>query len=106
MNKVSIWVDEAVENKTKAALPKLTKHAVKETVEISEDALRENIRNFVSSFAPLLDDGKLGDTSVAIDEIELSLAVTASGSIQLLGKVSAGTQASVKVKLKREKSLT
>ena len=105
-DKISIWVGEIVEGKSKAALPELAKRAVTETAEISGDVLRENIRRFVASFAPLLNDNKLDETNVVIDEIELSLAVSASGSIELLSKLSAGTEASVKVKLKRDRNLT
>lgn len=100
--KISIWVDEAVKDATKAALPNLARHAVTKTVEVSGDALRDNIRSFVSKFATLLDEGKVGDTNVVIDEIELSLTVTANGSIELLGKLSAGGQAGIRVKLKRQ----
>lgn len=101
-DKISVWVDEAVDDAAKAALPKLARHAVAKTVEVSGDALRDNIRSFVSKFATLLDEGNLGDTNVVIDEIELSLAVTASGSIELLGKLAAGGQAGIRVKLKRQ----
>jgi hypothetical protein len=36
-----------------------------------------------------------------IDEVELSLAVNAKGGIELLGKLEAGAQAGIKIKLKR-----
>jgi hypothetical protein len=101
-DKILVWVDAAVEDATKAALPKLARHAVAKSVEVSGDALRDNIRSFVSKFATLLDEGRLGNTNVVIEEIELSLAVTTSGSVELLGKLAAGGEAGIKVKLKRQ----
>ena len=39
--------------------------------------------------------------NAVIDEVELSLVITASGGVELLGKLSVGAQAGIKVKLKR-----
>jgi hypothetical protein len=103
-DKVAIWTDDAVEKSTKAALPDLAKRAVARTVEVSADALQANIRSFLTKFAALLDDGTLGDTKVVVDEVELSLTVTASGGVELLGKLSAGGEAGIKVKLKRQEN--
>jgi hypothetical protein len=39
--------------------------------------------------------------SFEIDEIEISLAVTAEGGVELIGKVTAGVEAGIKITLKR-----
>lgn len=100
-DRIPIVIEDAVEASTKAALPQLARQAVLKSVEVSGDVLRENLKAFLTKFAGLLEDGFLTDTHAAIDEIELSLVITANGGIELVGKLAAGSQAGVKVKLKR-----
>lgn len=100
-DRITICIEEAAEAGTKAALPNLAKQAVRKSVEIGCDVLCKNLKTFLSTFAGLLDDPLLVDSSTVIDEVELSLVVTASGGIELVGKLAAGSQAGVKIKLKR-----
>ncbi|APA69483.1 hypothetical protein YQ44_18760 [Janthinobacterium sp. 1_2014MBL_MicDiv] len=102
MDTIKIWTEDAQASGTKSALPSLARAAVAKTVEVSGDVLREGIKGFAAQFAALLDGTPIGEGGVLIDEIELSLTVTASGGVELLGKVSLGTQAAIKVKLKRQ----
>jgi hypothetical protein len=37
-----------------------------------------------------------------VDELEISLAINASGGVELIGKLEAGAQAGIKIKLKRK----
>lgn len=96
-----MWV-EASDSATKSALPSLARAAVGKTVELSTEALQEGIKTFSAPFADLLDGQPVGVGHAVIDEIELSLTITASGGIELLGKATVGTQAAIKVKLKRK----
>lgn len=102
MDTIKVWTEDAPVSGTKSALPGLARAAVAKTVEVSGDVLREGIKGFAAQFAALLDGEPIGDRGVVIDEIELSLTVTATGGVELLGKVSLGTQAAIKVKLKRQ----
>jgi len=72
------------------------------TVELGGDALRGGIKGFASQFATLMDGVRLEGGTAVIDETELSLTVSANGGVELLGKLTAGAQASIKVKLKRK----
>jgi len=102
LDTVKVWVDDMQDAGTKSALPTLARNAIGKTVEVSGDVLRESIKSFAAQFSGLLDGGQLGNGSAVIDEIELSLTVTASGGVELLGKATVGTQAAIKLKLKRQ----
>jgi hypothetical protein len=99
---VKIWVDDAQETGTKSALPTLARTIVGKTVEVSGEVLRESIKGFAAQFSGLLDASTIGEGSAVIDEIELSLTVSASGGVELLGKATVGSQAAIKLKLKRQ----
>jgi len=102
LDTVKVWVDDAQETGAKSALPTLVRAAASKTVELSGDVLRESIKGFAAQFSELLDGGPIGEGNAVIDEIELSLTVTASGGVELLGKVAVGAQAAIKLKLKRQ----
>ncbi|EBR5126741.1 MULTISPECIES: Pepco domain-containing protein [Klebsiella] len=102
MDKIKVWVGDDQDTNTKAALPSFTRGAVGKSVELSGAALKESVKGFAEQFSDLLDGNPFGKEGVVIDEIELSLAVTASGGIELLGKATVGSQASIKLKLKRK----
>jgi hypothetical protein len=102
LDTVKVWVDDTQETGIKSALPSLARAAVGKTVELSGDVLKESIKGFAAQFSGLLDGHPLGDGTAVIDEVELSLTVTASGGIELLGKATVGTQAAIKLKLKRQ----
>jgi hypothetical protein len=102
MSTVKIWVDSSVDGaNTKSALPTLAQVAVSRSIEVGAEVLQDGIRSFCQQFTGLLDGQSLDGGKAVIDEVELSLVVSASGGIELLGKVSVGAQAGIKVKLKR-----
>lgn len=101
LDTVKVWVEDAQETGTKSALPNLTRSVIGKTVELSGEALRESIKGFAAQFSALLDGSPVGDGVAVIDEIELSLTVSASGGLELLGKATLGTQAAIKLKLRR-----
>lgn len=95
---IAIWTTDSKGNE-QSALPKIARK-LSEATQISTDVLSENLKSFIESFQSVVDAGNdIG--GFAIDEVELSLVVNAKGGIELLGKVEAGAQASMKVKLKR-----
>ena len=102
LDTVKVWTEDAQEPGIKHALPTLARTAVGKTVELSGDVLRESIKAFATPFSELLDGNPLGEGSAVIEELELSLTITASGGIELLGKATVGSQASIKLKLKRQ----
>ncbi len=102
MSTVKIWVESNVDAATrKSALPPLVQATVNRSIEVGTEVLQNGIRSFCQQFTGLLDGQSLDGGKAVIDEVELSLVVTASGGIELLGKVSVGAQAGIKVKLKR-----
>jgi hypothetical protein len=102
MDTIKVWVENINDGAlTKSALPPLARTAVKNTIELSGEALRESIKSFASQFITLFDGGVIEGSTVVIDEIELSLTVSASGGIELVGKLSVGAEAAIKIKLKR-----
>ena len=102
LDTLKVWVADEPEANVKSAFGGLARAAVGRTVEIGADAMRESVEKFAAQFSPLLNGKPLGEGSAVIDEIELSLTVSASGSIELLGKAAIGSQASIKIKLKRD----
>lgn len=79
----------------------LSRAAVSRSIEIGTEVLQDSIRSFSQQFTGLLDGQPLEGGNAVIDEVELSLVITASGGVELLGKLSVGAQAGIKVKLKR-----
>ena len=102
MDKVKVWVDDGQDAVTKSALPNLARAAAGKTVELSGEVLRESIKGFAAQFSGLLDGDPIGESQAVIEEIELSLTVSASGGVELLGKATVGAQAAIKLKLKRK----
>ncbi len=97
---IAIWTNTQ-EDDVKSAMPKMA-DVTNDNMVVSAETVTNNINTFLDSFYPLLESQQSNNTSFFIDEIELSLVVNAKGGIELLGKLEAGAQASVKVKLKKK----
>jgi hypothetical protein len=97
--KIEIWTDE-LEAKEKAALPALGRRAI-ESVSVDMTLLFQNLKEFTQDFQAILDEQPQSPSGSYVDEIELSLGVNAKGGIAILGKIEAGVQGSIKIKLKR-----
>ena len=95
---ISVWTSGSADN-TKAALPTLTRRTTA-VVEVETDLIAENLNAFMEKFRPIV-ESQDQKSAFIIDEVELSLAVNAKGGIELLGKLEAGAQAGIKIKLKR-----
>ena len=97
---LAVWV-ESTPHDVKAALPTLKQMAQK-TVEVSADLLAENLRTFLASFRAVVGEEPATGSDFAVTSIELNLAINAEGGIEMIGKLSAGAQASMKVTLTRK----
>lgn len=102
--KIEIWSNYS-ESSIKRGLPPLGK-ATKmiESTIVDTATLSDNFTNFLSDFQKILEKQPKSKSGYEIDEIELSLGVDAKGGIALLGKLEAGVQAGIKVKLKRKEN--
>jgi len=98
--KIRVWT-EPTHTGRKAALPRLADRVTAEVVEVDSSALSENLKVFLRKIQATIEDSSVEGSSYSIDEVELTLAVNASGGIELVGKLSAGAQAGIKVKLKK-----
>jgi hypothetical protein len=97
--KIEVWEIDSLD--TKAALPTFGKAQIKATqVEVS--VLSSNLKEVIKSFQAVLDEQSDSTDGYYIDEIELNLVVKGNGSIALIGKLEAGVEAGIKVKLKRK----
>lgn len=98
---IEIWEAETADTDTKHALPTFNKARVKST-EVDMTVLSGNLKEVLADFQTLLDKQPESKSGYYVDEIELSLGVNGKGSFALIGKLEAGMQASIKVKIKRE----
>jgi hypothetical protein len=96
---IPVWTDEETP-RAKSALP-MPAAALKGIAKVDSKTLADNLKDFLTAFDGVLADCPTTFSAFQIDEMELSLAVNAQGGIELLGKLSAGAEASIKVKLKR-----
>ena len=97
--KISIWT-ESVEEQRRAALPSLGK-TVAQVVDVDAEVLATNMSKFIEAFGPVISVLPEKTAGYALEEVEFSLAVDGKGGVQLLGQLSIGAQASIKLKLKR-----
>jgi len=97
---IYIWTDDD-ERTSKAAVPRMSQ-VTRHVVTYTADTISENLSAFLKAFEPIAARAVSATSSFEIDEIELSLAVNGKGGIELLGKLEAGAEASIKVKLKRK----
>jgi hypothetical protein len=104
---ISVWTTATAE-RSKAALPRLGGGVVAasatEVVSVSLDTVRKNLNAFLEQIGPLLDPPREALKNYEIEEIELSIAISGSGGIELVGKLEAGAQAGMKIKLKRKQT--
>lgn len=105
---ISVWTTATAE-RSKSALPRLggsVAASATEVVSVSLDTVRKNLNSFLEQIAPLLDPPREALKNYEIEEIELSIAISGSGGIELVGKLEAGAQAGMKIKLKRKQTGT
>lgn len=69
-------------------------------IEIDGEQIRARLTSLIAEFDSLVTAPREG-SKLQVDEIELAFVVSASGGVQLITKLEAGAEASIKVKLKR-----
>lgn len=69
------------------------------TVPMSQ--LSNNLKQTLSDFQQLMEDLPKPASGYCIDEIELHLGINGNGGIALIGKLTVGMEAAIKVKIKR-----
>lgn len=72
--------------------------------EVGAEVLASNFRSFLASFRDVLRDTDHSYEGFRLEEIELSLAVDASGKVSLVGEIGSGIQTSMVVRFRREDS--
>ncbi len=98
-----IRIRSEVGDELSAALPGLKKGS-EFVSSIASDVLKSNLMAFMRNFEEVLESSYSEDSKYEVDSIELNLSVNADGGIELLGKLRAGTEASIKVTLKRKQA--
>ena len=97
---ISVLVDEPM-GTARGALPSLS-GAARTVIEISTDSLSTSLKDFIARFQDVLDEDTTCEKSAfSVDQIELSLAVNGQGGVELIGRVTAGVTASIKLTFKR-----
>ncbi|MCK4292437.1 MAG: hypothetical protein KAY65_04525 [Planctomycetes bacterium] len=100
-DEIAVWTESSFE--IRGALPgKMAGKGL--AAMINTEIFSENLKGFLKKMATILSEADIDESRYEIDCVELSLAVNASGGIELLGKVSAGTEASLKITLMRKRS--
>ncbi|MBW2293688.1 MAG: hypothetical protein JRG94_15460 [Deltaproteobacteria bacterium] len=96
---IQVWTDTE-EPAVRAAVPSLTKAAAR-TVEVSATVLAESLSRVLMQFDKVLTDADSDEGPFSIRELELNLAVNASGGVELIGKLSSSVATSIRVVLSR-----
>ena len=100
-NEISVWITKNNSNKM-SILPSITNN-IHEVTDISSEIISKNLKKFLNNLNSILKENFNDDFEYKLDTIELNLAVNAEGGIELIGKVSAGVTASIKLILSRKK---
>lgn len=100
-NSKSITIITTTDNfDTKGALP--LRPTLPKQISVESEAVTKSLLDFIQNFNQVFQDAP-SSNNFYVDEIELSLAINASGGIELIGKATAGVEGGIKVTLKRDK---
>lgn len=97
---IEVWTDSQT-TEAKAAVP-MPAIFSRRAVDVKPEELSAKLKAFLSGFESVLRECPPVIGGFSVDQIELNLAVNASGGIELIGKLSAGVQASIKLVLRKE----
>jgi hypothetical protein len=73
------------------------------TNRIDTKILEGNLKKFLDDFEPALNSLTSQRGNFSVNEIEINLAITSKGGINLIGQLSIGIESSIKLKLSRNK---
>jgi hypothetical protein len=76
--------------------------ALDRITDISEDHLREQLREFLGSLSMIMSDLPVKCGLFNVAELQVVLQISASGGIELVGKVSAGISGGITIRLMRD----
>lgn len=100
---ISVWTGEvAPEADQKNALPRI-RRVSKEVTEVSTEIVQKNLAGAIREFQKSVEELPRSSGGFEVDEIELAFVVTGSGGVELIGKLEASVEASIKIKLKRSR---
>ena len=85
---------------TKSILPTLAEKKIA-TVSLPVKKIKQNLKRFLDSLEEIITDANRPGKTMKVDQIELNFTVNAEGGIELIGKVSAGIETSIKIILVR-----
>jgi len=88
---IRLWTIEDIGD-TRSALP-----SSPHVAEIACGTLTKNLQTFLNTLKQGLSQLEFSHSNYAIEKLELNLAVNAQGGIELIGKLSAGTTASIRL---------
>ncbi len=91
----------ASEKTEKAGLPNF-KTFVKNEINISAETLSKNLKEFLDKMKPVIESQATIIGQFSVSEIELNLAINATGGIDLVGKFEAGIKGGITIKLTRK----
>lgn len=100
--KIIVWSTTEDETKSESALPTLgnkKKQILVTENTVDSKVVTDNLKSFIDSLQPML-ESQPTEGKYIVDEIEINLGVSANGKIGIIGQLSAGLEASVKVKIK------
>ncbi len=104
MAKIPIVGPTVEPEESRQALPTLSLGRIAHKVTaVGSEVLASNIKTFLTSFQEVLQDMDHSYAGFRLEELELSLAVDASGKVSLVGEMASGLSASLVVRLRREK---
>jgi hypothetical protein len=75
--------------------------AVHKVGELSVSAVTENLKRLCGSIESVLKDIELTSIPYSLDEVELSVELTGTGEVRLIGSIGAQVQGGIKLKFKR-----
>lgn len=104
MANIPILGHEIEADDTKQALPAFSPdRIVQKVATVGSEVLASNIKTFLTSFQEVLQDADRSYGGFRLEELELSLAVDASGRVSLVGEMAGGVSTSLVLRLRREK---
>lgn len=98
---VTVWIPEEVRSE-RDGLPSFRagREQVLKPVKVDPNTVAESLQGILSALTPVI-EAEPTKKGLVIDELELGLTISADGEVGFIASVSAGIEASIKLKLKR-----
>lgn len=98
---VTVWVPEDARSE-RDGLPSFRagREQVLKPVKVDPQTIAESLQGILAALTPVV-EAKPAKSGLVIDELELGLTISADGEVGFIASVSAGIEASIKLKLKR-----